>query len=139
MSAVQDVKKFGCGRLKVWDVTLTVDAEETTASAVSPDYFAGRVIKVELDPGTVKANATLKGYEANTPLATDKRDHFLNYTSASYAELAFYPVIDGSKGIGGADPTTKLSQPPVVCDQLRLDLAGADPANSIRVRVYVEA
>jgi len=129
------VKKYG--NIFIWDVTITLAA--ATGSATSDDAFYGRVVKIELDPTTMTNNATIKGYEANTALATGTRDHFINYTSASYGEVVFYPCIDGSAGVGGAALTTKVSQSPVVCDQLKIDIAAATAADVIRIRVYVES
>ena len=125
--------------IQVWDVTLTVAAGATTATATSDDVLAGRVVKVELDPGTLAGNFTIKGYEANTPLATGTRDHFLNYTVATAVELVIYPMFESSTLNTGAALTTKASQSYIVCDKLKLDLAVAVAGDSLRVRVYVEA
>jgi hypothetical protein len=138
MSATQNVIKFGKGNGKVWDVTLTVGTAATTATCTSTDYFAGRVVKVELDPGTLAGNFTIKGYEANTPLATGTRDHFLDYTVATAVELVMYPVKDATVKNTGAAVTTARSTEFIVCDRLRLDLAAAVAADVLRVRVYIE-
>ena len=129
------------GDIVVWDVTLTVATAATTATATSDLALHGRVVKVELDPGAAMAtSATLKGYEANTPLATGTRDHFLNYTfPASEVELVIYPLFESSTLNTGAALTTKQSQPYIVCDALTIDLAAAVAADSVRVRVYVES
>lgn len=132
------VKHVG-GSIKVWDVTLTVAAEATTATATSDGHFNGYIRKIEIDPGAAMAtSATLKMYEANTPLATGTRDHFLNYTfPASEVEFVIYPHVAGKENDAtAADPT--VSVPYVVCDQLRADLASAVAADSVRIRVYVE-
>jgi hypothetical protein len=125
--------------VQVWDVTLTVAAGAITATATSDDVLVGRVIKVELDPGTIAANFTLKGYEANTALATGTRDHFIDYTVASGVELVLYPVKNATVQNTGAAVTTARSTEYIVCDQLRLDLATVVAADSLRVRVYVQA
>jgi hypothetical protein len=125
--------------VQVWDVTLTVATGETTATATSDDVLVGRVIKVELDPVVMQANFTIKGYEANTALATGTRDHFLDYTVASAVELVIYPLFESSTDHAGAALTTKVSQPYIVCDKLTLDVASAVAANSIRAKVYVQA
>ena len=138
MSATQNVHKFGKGNVKVWDVTLTVETAQTTATCTSTDSFAGHVTKVELDPGTLAGNFTLKGYEANTPLATGTRDHFIDYTVATAVELVMYPRRDVSVKNTGAALTVPVSSEISVCDQLRLDLAAAVAANVLRVRVYIE-
>ena len=133
------VKKIGQSKIKVWDVTLTVAAGAETATATSDDAFSGFIRKVELDPGDMATSATLKGYEAATPLATGTRDHFLNYTfPASQVELVIYPLFESSSLNTGSALTTKFSQPYVICDQIRVDLASAAAADSVRVRVYVE-
>lgn len=138
MSATQFVHKFGSGEVKVWDVTLTVAAGATSATATSPDAFAGHIVKVEIDPGDMATSATLKGYEANTPLATGTRDHFISYTfPASQVELVVYPLFESSTANTGSALTSKLSQHYIVCDQLKLDLESAAAADSVRVRVYV--
>lgn len=128
------------GRYRVWDVTLTVAAAATTATATSKDYFAGTVRKIEIDPGSAMAtSATLKAYEANTPLATGTRDHFLALTfPASEVEQVIYPRVDAALKNDGTALTTTVSDAYVVCDQLRVDLASAAAADSVRVRVYVE-
>jgi hypothetical protein len=125
--------------IQVWDVTLTVAAGETTATATSDDVLVGRVIKVELDPVVMQANFTIKGYEANTALATGTRDHFLDYTVASAVELVLYPVRDATVKNTGAAVTTARSTEFIVCDKLTLDVASAVAANSIRAKVYVQA
>jgi len=131
------VKKYG--NIFIWDVTLTVATAATTATATSDDVFYGKVVKIEYDPGTVTENATVKGYEANTPLATGTRDHFLNWTEvASEAEFVMYPLVESSVTNANAALTTKLSQHYVVCDQLRIDVAAATAADSMRIRVYVQ-
>ena len=129
------------GDIVVWDVTLTVATAATSATATSDDALHGKVVKVELDPGAAMAtSATLKGYEANTALATGTRDHFLNYTfPGSEVELVIYPLFDSSTLNTGAALSTKSSQPYIVCDALTLDLAAAVAADSVRVRVYVES
>ena len=131
------IKRIG-SRMRVWDVTLTAATGATTATGTSDDAFSGIVRKVEIDPGTLTASATLKGYEANTPLATGTRDHFVDYTVPSPAvELVLYPMVAAKEKDGtAADPTQSLSY--VVCDNLKLDLASATAADSVRVRVYVE-
>lgn len=134
------VKKIGQGNMKVWDVTLTVATGATTASETSTDYFTGIVRKIEIDPSTLTASATIKGYEANTPLATGTRDHFIDYTVPDPAtEAVFYPLVESSATNANGALTTKFSQPRVVCDQLKLDVASATAADSVRVRVYVES
>lgn len=125
--------------VQVWDVTLTVAAAAITATATSDSALVGRVIKVELDPGTISANFTLKGYEANTPLATGTRDHFINYTVASGVELVLYPVVNATVLNTGAAVTTARSTEYIVCDKLTLDLATVVAGDSLRVRVYVQA
>lgn len=129
------------GNVSVWDVTLTVATAATSATATSDLAFHGRVVKVEIDPGAAMAtSATLKGYEANTPLATGTRDHFLSYTfPGSEVELVIYPLFDSSTLNTGAALSTKASQSYIVCDTLTIDLAAAVAADSVRVRVYVES
>lgn len=124
--------------VQVWDVTLTVAAGATTATATSDFPLSGRVIKVELDPGTLAGNFTIKGYEADTALLTGTRDHFLNYTVATAVELVIYPMFESSTLNTGAALTTKVSQPYIVCGKLKLDLAVAVAGDTLRVRVYVE-
>ena len=133
------VKKVGRGGVKVWDVTLTVATGATSATATSTDYFSGYIRKIEIDPGAAMAtSATLKGYEANTPLATGTRDHFLSYTfPASEVELVMYPLVESSVLNTGGALTTKESQAYCVCDQLKIDLELATAGDSTRVRVYV--
>ena len=83
------------GKMKIWDVTLTVATAATSATATSDRIYSGIVRKIEVDPGAAMAtSATLKGYEAGTPLATGTRDHFLNYTfPESEVELVIYPKV----------------------------------------------
>ena len=132
-------KKIGKSKIKVWDVTLTVATGAETATGTSDDAFSGFIRKIELDPGDMATSATLKGYEAATPLATGTRDHFLSYTfPETQVELVVYPLFESSTLNTGAALTTKQSQAYVVCDKLTLDLASATAADSVRVRVYVE-
>jgi len=125
--------------VQVWDVTLTVAAAATTATATSDHPMAGRVVKVVLDPGAaLSANYTIKGYEAGTSLATGTRDHFINYTVATAVELVIYPMFESSTLNTGAALTTKSSQSYIVCDKLKLDLASVVAGDVLRVLVYVE-
>jgi hypothetical protein len=138
MSATQNVIKFGKSNVKVWDVTLTVAAGATSATATSAGYFAGTIRKVEIDPGDMATSATLKIYEANTPLATETRDHCFTYTfPASQVELVAYPMVAALDN-DGSSLTTATSVPFVVCDKLTVDLASATAADSVRVRVYIQ-
>ena len=123
----------------IWEETLTVATGATTATASSPSVLAGKIAKVELDPGSAMAtSATLKGYEKNTPLATGTRDHFLNYIfPESEVELVIYPMVAAKENDGtAADPTQSRCY--TVCDNLRLDLASAVAGDSVTVRIYVE-
>jgi len=133
------VKKYG--KIFIWDVTLTVATAATTATATSDDAFYGEVRKIEIDPGAaLTASATIKGYEANTALATGTRDHFLDYTvPGSAVEVAFYPLVESSVTNANGALTTKLSQPHLVCDALTIDIASATAADSVRIRVWVKS
>ena len=135
------------GKMKIWDVTLTVATAATSATATSDRIYSGIVRKIEVDPGAAMAtSATLKGYEAGTPLATGTRDHFLNYTlPESEVELVIYPKVLTTLNTGAETAATydgtevvKTFADYVVCDYLTLDLASAAPADSVRVRIYVE-
>jgi hypothetical protein len=125
--------------VQVWDVTLTVATAAITATATSDSPLVGRVIKVELDPGTIASNFTLKGYEASTALATGTRDHFIDYTVATGVELVLYPVKNATVQNTGAAVTTARSTEYIVSDKLTLDLATVVAGDSLRVRVYVQA
>lgn len=127
------------GSIKVWEVLLTVATGATTATATTDRMFSGYVRKIEIDPGTLKATATIKGYEATTDLATGTRDHFLSYTVPNPAvELVIYPLFESSSLNTGGALTTKSSQAYCVCDYLKIDLAGANAADTVTLRVYVE-
>jgi hypothetical protein len=140
VSAIQDVRKIGRGKIKVWDVVLTVAAAATTATCTSTNAFIGTVRKIEIDPGAALkvTTTTIKGYEANSTLATGTRDHFLDYTVPSPAvEKAFYPHVAGALNTGAAANPT-ISVPYKVCDKLTIDVASADAGDSVRVRVWIE-
>jgi len=127
--------------VRVCEATLTVAAAGTSATFTSSSKFRGTIEKIELDPGTVTENATIKGYEANTDLATGTRDHFLNYTvPASEVELVFYPVkpltTNAGVAVSYADGYPAYGKY-VVNDQLRIDLASATAADSVTIRIYV--
>ena len=123
--------------MRVCEATLTVAALGTTATFTSASKFRGKIEKIELDPGDMATSATIKGYEANTPLATGTRDHFLDYTfPASQVELVFYPHLAGTLNTGAAANPT-ISRQYAVCDNLRIDLASAAAADSVKVRIYV--
>ena len=127
------------GSIKIWEVTLTVATAATTATATSDRMFAGYVRKIEIDPGTLSASATIKGYEASTDLATGTRDHFMSYTVPNPAvEVCYYPLVESSATNAGGALTTKSSQAYCVCDYLKIDLAGANAADTVTIRVYVE-
>lgn len=137
------IKKYG--NLFIWDVTLTVATAATSATATSDSAFYGKIAKIEIDPGAAMAtSATLKGYEANTPLATGTRDHFLNYTfPESQVELVMYPRVAAVINTGTAayyndESDEEVMTQYVVCDALTVDLASAVAADSVRVRIYVE-
>jgi hypothetical protein len=143
----QKVTKYGKGKVKVWDVTLTVATGATSATETSEDAFVGEVVKIEIDPGAAMAtSATLKAYEANTPLATGTRDHFLDFTfPASEVERVIYPRVLTMLNTGDETTDTydgtrviKTFAPYYVCDQLKIDLASAVAADATRVRIYVK-
>ena len=132
--------------MRVCDATLTVGAAVTSATFTSTSKFRGTVEKIEIDPGAaMTTSATLKGYEANTPLATATRDHFLNYTfPASEVELVWYPVKPIALNTGVAETATYDGTHAivdytkyVVNDYLTIDLASATAGDSVRVRIYV--
>jgi hypothetical protein len=120
-------------------LSLTVAAAATTATATTTSRVRGTIEKIVLAPGAaMQTSATLKGYEANTPLATGTRDHFLNYTfPASEVELVFYPckamvLNDGSTA---TNPVTYSKH--VVDDYLTVDLASSAAAETVDVYIYV--
>jgi hypothetical protein len=126
--------------------TLTVAASATSATFTSTSRFRGTIEKIEIDPGAaMTTSATLKGYEANTPLATGTRDHFLNYTfPASEVELVFYPVKPVTLNTGVAETGTYDGTHAivdytkyVVDDYLKIDLASATAGDATTVRIYV--
>jgi hypothetical protein len=122
--------------VRVCDATLTVAAAATSATFTSASKFRGTVEKVEIDPGAAMAtSATLKGYEANSPLTAP--DYFLNFTfPASEVERVIYPAVATLLNTGEAAVTAR-TVPYVVNDYLRIDLGSAAAADSVRVRVYV--
>jgi hypothetical protein len=119
-------------------LSLTAAPAATSATATSSTKFRGTVEKIELDPGAAMAtSATLKGYGANTALATGTRDHFLNYTfPASEVELVFYPMTPATSSTGGA-LTTATSTKFVIDDYITVDLASCVAGDSVDVYVYV--
>lgn len=126
--------------------TLTVAATATTATFTSTSKFRGTVEKIEIDPGAAMAtSATLKGYEANTPLDTTTRDHFLDFTfPASEVNRVFYPMKTTTLNTGVAETATYdgthalvFQTKYVVDDYLRIDLAAAVAGDSVTVRIYV--
>lgn len=126
-------------RTYVWEVSVTVAASATTAQYDSPVPFGGRVVKVEIDPGTLAASATIKAYEKNTALATGTRDHFLDYTVPNPAvEVVIYPHVAGHLNTGAAASPT-ISVPRIINDYIRVDVADAVAANTCTLRFYIEA
>lgn len=138
MSATQKMHKVGKGNIKVFDTTLTVATAATSATVTSTEFYSGRVIKVIVHPGSAMAtSATLKAYEANTPLTTP--DYFLNLTfPASEVERIIYPVVDATLKNDGTAVTTARSTDYYICDQIKIDLASATAADSVQVQVYVD-
>lgn len=136
---------FG-GQYPVWvyEDTLTVATDETTATATSRQTFKGTIEKVEIIPGAAMAtSATLKAYEANTDM--DTPDYFLDYTfPESEAQVTIYPLRPCTN-VGGSNTTVVVSYADgypvctkfVVCDQLKYELASAAAGNSVTVRTYV--
>lgn len=133
--------------VSTWEVTLTVATDTTEYKVYSPSPFAGRVAKVEIDPGTaMDTSATLKGFEKNTGLAAATRDQFLNYTfPASEVELVIYPkrVTTLNTGVETTDTydgtnVIKDFEPYIVNGVLELDLESAVAGDAVTVRVYVE-
>lgn len=130
--------------VRVCDATLTVATGATTATFTSSTKFRGTIEKIEIVPGAAMAtSATLKGYEANTPLTTP--DYFLDFTfPESEAEATLYPL-KPCVNANGNNTTVVASYADgypictkfVVNDYLKLVLASAVAADSVRVRVYV--
>ena len=128
--------------VRTLDTTLTVPTGETSVLVQSSTKFRGTVEKIEIDPGAALAeNATIKGFEANTPLASGTRDQFLNYTVPNPAvEKVIYPAVPLTDNTGTAltwDGTHLIVGKYVVNDYISLELASAVAGNSVRVRVYV--
>lgn len=128
-------------------LSLTVPAEGTSVSATTKGIFSGRVVKVEIDPGAAMAtNATLKVYQADTPLATGTRDHYLNYIfPASQVELVVYPTVLTTLNTAAETTATydgtrvvKTFVQPVVNGPITADLASAVAADATAVWVFVE-
>ena len=124
--------------VRVCEATLTV-ASGTTATFTSSSKFRGTIEKIEIDPGAaMSTSATLKGYEANTDLATGTRDHFLNYTfPASEVELVIYPLVATTTNDGSTATSPLNYSKYVVNDNLKVDLAAATVADAVTVRIYV--
>lgn len=128
--------------VRTLDVTLTVPAGETSVLVQSSTKFRGTVEKIEIDPGAALAeNATIKGYESDTPLADGTRDQFLNYTVPNPAvEKVIYPAAPLTDNTGTAltwDGTHPIVGKYVVNGQITLALSSAVAGNSVRVRVHV--
>lgn len=134
----------GAYPVRVCEGTITVATDETTGSFTSSTKFRGTIEKVEIIPGAAMAtSATLKAYEANTDMTTP--DYFLNYTfPESEAQVTFYPL-KPCVNVSGNNTTVVASYADgypictkfVVCDNLKVDLAGAIAGNSVTVRIYV--
>jgi hypothetical protein len=123
--------------MRVCEATLTVAAAATTATFTSTSKFRGTIEKIEIDPGAAMAtSATLKIYEANSPLAVP--DYFLNLTfPASEVERIIYPRVDAALKNDGTALTTTVSEKYVCCDNIKVDLASAAAADSVKVRIYI--
>lgn len=127
------------GHIESEKLSITVATAATSGTATSTKQFSGRVVKIEIDPGTLSASATLKAYCEKTALATGTRDHYLDYTVPNPAvELVIYPHVAGNLNTGAAANPT-ISVPRVVDGAIRLDLASATAADSVSVTFYVES
>ena len=137
--AISSVREIG--GISIWDVTLTAGSDGKDR-ARTPRAFAGRVLKVDLIPGTMTTSATVKATEASTIDSGSGIDYFLDYTATgSDTSMAAYPRVpiadnelDAIEDAGG-DPLSYTEY--VVCDYLQVDLASGTEDDSVRIRVYV--
>lgn len=121
MATVQgSFEACSAGPLQLWKTTVTIAAGATTASIEPSNKVSGTVVGVWLDPGTLTASATLKGYAQNDGLTTPS--YFLNYTvpnpavetrNARYAQIRVF-------------------------GKLQIDIASATAADSVMIYVWVD-
>lgn len=128
------------GSVQVAEFVMTVPTGAVVDSAYTLEDLVGEVVKVEIDPGTLTASATIKIYEYGTDLATGTRDHFVDYTVPNPAvEVVFYPMFESSSTNANGALTTKSSQRRVSVGPMQCDLAAANAADSVTIRVYVKS
>lgn len=105
--------------LLLWKTTVTVAAGATTASIEPSNKVSGTVVAVWIDPTTLAAAATIKGYAQNDGLTTP--DYFLNYTVPN-------PAVEARLGAN----TRVFGKP-------QIDVASAVAADSFVLYVWVMA
>lgn len=102
----------------LWKTTLTLTA--TTGSFEPQNGVSGTVVGVWIDPSTLTASATIKGYSQNDGLTTP--DYFLNYTVPN-------PAIETR------DALYKRTR---VNGKLQIDVASATSGDSFDLYVWVD-
>jgi hypothetical protein len=106
--------------LALWKTTVTIATGATTASIESSNKISGVVTGVWIDPGTLTASATIKGYAQNDGLTTPT--YFLNYTVPNPA----------------AETRAALNSRLRVFGKLQIDVASATAADSFTIYVWVD-
>ena len=104
--------------LALWKTTVTLAA--ATGSFVPQEQIAGTVVAVWVDPTTLTAAATIKGYMQDDTLSTP--DYFLNYTVPNPA----------------VETRSALSKRMRVHGLLRIDVASATAGDSFDLYVWVD-
>lgn len=106
--------------LQLWKTTVTIATGATTASIKTSNKASGTVVAVWIDPSTLTASATIKGYMVVDGLTTPT--YFLDYTVPN-------PAIE---------TRAALSARLRVFGQLQIDVASATAADSFTVYVWVD-
>jgi len=122
-----------------WIVDLVVPAATTTIQVVSPFELVGWVAAVRINPGVVKANATIRGWQQTQPVISTT-EAFLLYVAATTAEKTIYPRLEALDNTGAVFATKQYSMY-IVSGICVLELGSgsgvADPADDCRVEVIV--
>ncbi len=106
--------------LQLWKTTVTIAAGATTASIEPSNRISGTVVAVWLDPGTLTASATIKGYSQTDDISTPT--YFIDYTVPN-------PAVETRAALNA-----RLR----VFGKLEIDIASATAADSVTIYVWVD-
>ncbi len=119
---IYDGLRHGPLPLQRYKTTVTIPAGATEISIVPSNEASGTVVAVWIDPSTLTAGATIKGYAQNDGLATLGPEYFIDYTVPNPA----------------VETRDALNERIRVHGRIQIDVASATAGDSFVLYVWVD-